>query len=100
MILIINSAHFSNDNCYYCSKKKVIWQTIEKEYNIVGEFIYRDADVLKRKYDNLKKRGKERLAQEKMSNVKLLDAAESTALLALVEEFATVLEDKENDNDK
>jgi hypothetical protein len=45
--------------------KKDAWKAIEQEFNIVGFENYRSALILKRKYENLKKRTKSKFADEK-----------------------------------
>jgi hypothetical protein len=43
--------------------KKDAWKAIEQEFNIVGFENYRSALILKRKYENLKKKNKVKLCR-------------------------------------
>ena len=55
--------------------------------------------MLKRKYDNLKKRTKEKHAEEKLSTTTSLEASEITCLLNILEEFSGALQNSNNSNE-
>ncbi len=49
----------------HCRKKSQIWEEIEKVYNVGSEGIYQLRESLKSRYENYKKRFKEKYAADK-----------------------------------
>ncbi len=69
---------------------------METEFNRSAEGIYRDKDVLKCKYENLKKRTKDKHAQDKLKNSCYLNASDISRMLSIAEEFCENIESRDD----
>ncbi len=69
---------------------------METEFNRSAEGIYCDKDVLKRKYENLKKRAKDKHGQDNLKNNCSLNASDISRMLSIAEEFCENIESQDD----
>jgi len=81
----------------YChSRKKETWATLAKEFNAGADGVYRAEAVLKRKWENIKKREKESYANSLLTQTHK-ETVNTSRLTSCMQKYIKIIEsDTEN----